>query len=328
MEASDREPLLLARLRAAAPHAVSGERLAADLGVSRVAIAKRVAGLCARGYRIEAATGLGYRLLSSPDLPLPAEVAPLLSARMWSTLTGGSSTASTNDDAKRLAREGAAEGTVVLASEQTGGRGRLGREWSSPSGGVYFSVVLRPPLAPSEVAALPLVAGVGLARGFATLGTEVTLKWPNDVFEGDGKVAGVLVEMSAEAERVEWLVVGCGINVRPPATPHPGAAYLAGDPAAPTPRLATVAAAALDGLASAYDDFRLGGFDAVRAEYVSRLRLLGRDVTVRRLDGAVAAAGRVAGVDETGRLVVDGPDGPVALTAGEVTLREDALEGR
>jgi BirA family transcriptional regulator, biotin operon repressor / biotin---[acetyl-CoA-carboxylase] ligase len=319
MEASEREDAILKALRAAAPDAVSGERLAEDLGVSRVAVGKRVGALRDRGYAIEAAPGLGYRLLSAPDLPLPAEVTPLLHTPRWSRLTGGGSTGSTNDDAKLLARQGAREGAVVLASQQTSGRGRLGREWMSPEGGVYFSGVLRPPLAPGDVAPLSLAAGVGIARGLATLGCDVSLKWPNDVYLGDRKLAGVLLEMSAEAESVEWVVCGCGVNVRRGEAALREAAYL--EDAGPAPRLAEVAAACLDGLAGAYEAFVAEGFAALRAEYEARSWLTGREVTVRDAGGAVRAAGRVAAVDQSGRLVVDGPDGPVAVTAGEVTLK-------
>lgn len=320
MPASDRDAVVLEALRSAAPGAVSGEELATALGVSRVAVRKRVESLRAAGYRIDAVAGTGYTLAAVPDLPLPTEVGRLLSSPLWGPLSGGGTTASTNDDCKTLARRGAGEGTVVLASEQTGGRGRLGRRWSSPPGGVYFSALLRPPLPAADVAPLSLVAGVGLARGLAALGVETSLKWPNDVLLEGRKLAGVLLEMSAEAEAVEWLVVGCGVNVKRTQKLPDTAAVLA-DVSQPAPGLAAVAAACLDGLADAYIDFRRGGFAALHAEYEGRACLTAADVTVSDASGAVRAAGRVAGVDESGRLIVEGPDGPHALSAGEVTLR-------
>lgn len=347
MTATDRADAVLGALRAAGGDAVSGEALAAALGVSRVAVGKRVAALRELGYTIEASPGLGYRLLASPDRPLPAEVRPLLRSALWTRVTGGGATGSTNDDAKGLARAGTPEGTVVLASEQTGGRGRLGRAWMSPAGGVYFSAVLRPAVAPAVVPPLALVTGVGLARGLATLGADVALKWPNDVYLGGGKLAGILLEMSAEAERAEWVVIGCGINVRRPARSAEGAAYLedavswgasattgrapataaAEDDSAPAPAapglLPTVAAAALDGIASAYADFLAGGFAAVRDEYAARAWLHGRDVVVRDANGQVRAAGRAAGVDEAGRLIIEGAGGTLAVASGEVTLRPE-----
>lgn len=333
MTATERDEAVLAALRAASGDAVSGEALAASLGVSRVAVAKRVAALRDLGYGIDAAPGLGYRLLSAPDRPLPAEVRPLLDSRMWTRLEGGGTTGSTNDDAKAFARAGAPEGTVVLAAEQTGGRGRLGRAWSSPPGGVYLSAVLRPPLAPADISPLALVAGIGLARAFAALGVVTALKWPNDVYLDGRKLAGILLEMSGEAERVEWVVIGCGINVHAPRSPADGAAYLddawpsADPPPSGAHALATAAAAALDGLAGAYADFRAGGFAPLRDEYESRSWLAGRHVAVRDASGDERAAGRVRGIDGDGRLIIETAGGRIAVTAGEVTLRENGRRG-
>ena len=119
---------VLAALRAAGATGLSGEALAQSLGVSRVAIGKHVAALREAGYEIEADPGVGYRLISVPDGPLPAEVAPLLADASWMVLTGGGETGSTNDDARALAREGAPEGTVVLASSADRRSGTAGTD--------------------------------------------------------------------------------------------------------------------------------------------------------------------------------------------------------
>jgi len=327
--ASDRRVAILAALKAAAGAGVSGEALAADLGVSRVAVAKHIAALRDAGYEIEATRGSGYRLIAAPDLPLPEEVSPLLHATpsgspRW-RLVGGVETGSTNDDAKRLARAGEPEGTVVVASKQTAGRGRLGRTWASPQGGLYLSAVLRPPLPPAAVSPLALAIGVGVARGLSRLGASPLLKWPNDVLlaqdDGAAKVAGILLEMSAETDVVEWVVAGCGLNVhRPPAGALAGAGYL-DDVLGDRPRLADVAAAVLDGIAEAYDAFLGDGFAALAEEYRSRDALRGREVAVRNATGAVLASGRVDGVDDQGRLLLHNGSERTAVAAGEVTLR-------
>ena len=106
---------------------------------------------------------------------------PLLARRFFPRIEGGQSTGSTNDDARELAVAGAPEGTVVLAREQRSGRGRLGRAWSSPPGGVYASIVLRPEVETPDAIVLPLVVGLGVACGLDTLGVQSSLKWPNDV---------------------------------------------------------------------------------------------------------------------------------------------------
>ncbi len=317
---------VLAALRDADGEPVSGESLARELGVSRVAVGKHVSALRDAGYGIEALAGAGYRLVSAPDAPLPVEVAALLQTALWVDLRGGGATGSTNDDARTLARAGAPEGTAVLASEQTGGRGRLGRTWSSPPGGVYLSVVLRPVVAPAQVASLALAVALGVARGFDRLGADAALKWPNDVLLGERKLAGVLLEMGAEPDRVEWVVAGIGVNVRRPAE-NPALAPGGLEPvylsdALTAPLLAPVAAALLDGVAEAYAEWTAHGFSAMREEYERRHRLVGRHVAVRDLAGTVHAEGVVAGVDDEGRLLVRDAGGDVTpVTAGEVSLR-------
>lgn len=313
---------VLTALRDAGERGVSGEQLARELGVSRVAVAKHVKALRAEGYAIDAAPGIGYLLGEVPDAPLPAEVASHLRSTKWQRLEGGGETGSTNDDARALARSGAPDGTVVLASAQTAGRGRLGRQWVSPPGGAYFSAVLRPEVGVADVSALSLVVGLGIARGLTALGIESQLKWPNDVLLPGGKVAGVLLEMTAEADAVEWVVVGVGLNVRRPdaATVAPTAAYLSDE--RDDIRIAEALAAVLDGIAEVYAEWVGVGFAGLCAEYESRSSLIGESVTVRDRDGAVRASGVVVGVDAGGRLRVAGPDGEQIVAAGEVTLRE------
>lgn len=324
---SVRRDELLAALRDAGEAGISGELLAGDFGVSRAAIAKHIAALRALGYTINATAGSGYILVSSPDLPLAEEIRPLLRSSFWTHLVGHAETVSTNDDLKTLAREGAVQGSAVVAAHQTAGRGRLGRSWASPTGGVYLSALLRPEQPLAELAPLALVVALGVARGIESLGGAVRLKWPNDVwFDGagltgrGGKLAGVLLETSAESDRAEWVVAGVGINVLPPQEPFDGATYLAQEVAS-APRLAAVAAAVLDGIAGAYEDFSAAGFGELAREYDARSMLIGRDVRVSGIDGSVRGEGRVLGIDEFGRLVLEGPTGREAISAGDVTLR-------
>lgn len=312
---------VLAALRAAGDAGASGELLARELGVSRAAVGKHVSALRGLGYRIDAAAGSGYVLRSAPDAPLPAEVRPLLRSTLWTRLEGGGETGSTNADARALARDGAPEGTVVLASAQTAGRGRLGREWASPEGGVYVSAVLRPEVSPAHAPSLALAVGLGVALALEGAGAHIGLKWPNDLQIDAEKLAGILLEMSAEADRVEWLVVGIGINVCAPAPAHalPGAACLS--ESVPDITRAQVAALVLDGIANGYEQWRDAGFSAMAGEYAARLVLVGRDVTVSDAAGREVARGEVRGVDNDGRLVIATGNGDRAIVAGEVTLR-------
>ena len=315
---------VLARLRAAGSAGVSGEAIAHELGISRAAVAKHVSALRSRGYGISALAGTGYRFESAPDIPLPSEVGPLVTDDFWVRIEGAETTGSTNDDARALALAGAPEGTVVVAAAQTAGRGRLGRAWDSPTGGVYLSAVLRPPIAPVALASLSLVVGLGVAEALEGLGAAPRLKWPNDVVLAGGKVAGILLEMSAEADRVEWVVAGVGINVESPGGDAPsGAAYLAAD--IPEMSRPVVAAALLDGIAGAYRRLLAGGFASLRGSWNDRDALSGADVEVRNAEGTRIASGRAQGVDAEGRLLVTSPTGTVSVAAGEVTLRSSTL---
>lgn len=304
-------------LRVGGSAGVSGETIARALGISRATVNAHVAALRALGYEIASSPRVGYRLVSAPDACLPEEVAPRLRDGLWASCTGGMEAVSTNDDAKRLARAGAPEGTVVVASRQTGGRGRFGRAWVSPHGGAYVSCILRPPLPPSMLAPLSLVAAVGVADGLAGLGLDVQLKWPNDIEVDGRKLAGVLVEMAAEADRTEWVVLGCGLNVagRPHERAGSVAEHVAGVP------VAVAAAAVLDGIAEAYQRFLGEGFPALRDAYEKRLAMAGEAVVVRDALGAVVAEGRVAGIGEAGELLVGDIGSEVRVIAGEVTLR-------
>lgn len=318
-QSDDRRTAVLAALRDA-PGGVSGETLATRLGVSRVAVRKHVEALRGMGYQVSARPGEGYQFVSSPDAPLPLEVAPLLSTGLCRRIEGGLSTGSTNDDAKMLALGGADEGTCVLAAEQTNGRGRLGRPWHSPKGGVYASMVLRPGVQTPEAIVLPLVVGLGVARGLDRLGLHALVKWPNDLYEPSGrKIAGVLCEGLSEGWLISWIVAGVGVNVR--RAPKGQEATCVDEMLGRKMPLPDVAAAVIDGVAEAYERWCAEGFEPLRAEYEGRSWLAGRDVLVSDSRGRLLADGRAEGVDATGRLLVGTTGGQVAISAGDVTLR-------
>ncbi len=298
---------------------VSGEQLGGVLGVSRMAISKNIAALREAGYEIAVARGEGYRLVALPRTLVPVEVERLVTDPFWVRIDGAPETGSTNDDCKVLARAGEPSGTVVVSGRQSGGKGRLGRTWESPEGGVYLSALVRPSCAPADVAPLALACALGVARGLESLGVVCEVKWPNDVLIDGRKVAGLLLEMSAETDRVEWVVVGCGVNVRRVGIGLPGAAFV-GDHVDVAP--SNVAAAVLGGLAVAYREFEAGGFASLQGDYESRHVLGGRAVAVRDGEGEVVVSGVVAGVDDLGRLLVRHAEGIVPVVAGEVTLRE------
>jgi BirA family biotin operon repressor/biotin-[acetyl-CoA-carboxylase] ligase len=186
---------------------LSGEMLSRQLGVSRVSIWKHIRGLKEDGYVIEA-SARGYKLVSSPDLLLPHEF-PDLEQRIHYFPEVGS----TMDVARELAKKGAAQGTIVIAEAQTRGRGRLSRDWLSPEGGIYFTIILRPGISPAYAPRVNLMAAVAVATTIRKLfGLKAELKWPNDVLIAGNKVCGILAEMDAEMDIVNFVNVGIGIN--------------------------------------------------------------------------------------------------------------------
>jgi len=195
---------------------VSGEELCKLAGVSRAAIWKHMEKLREEGYEIEALPHLGYKLVSIPDSLIPSEIKWKLKTKVFGrSVISYRKVDSTNLIAYELAEKGMKEGAVILADEQVKGRGRHGRHWSSPSkGGIYMSCILRPSIAPNEISRITLLAAIAVAqaiRDFSSL--EVTIKWPNDIMIDQKKLCGILTEMKAEQDSVDFVVLGIGINV-------------------------------------------------------------------------------------------------------------------
>jgi BirA family biotin operon repressor/biotin-[acetyl-CoA-carboxylase] ligase len=231
---------------------------------------------------------------------------------------------STSDRLKQLASEGAPEWSVVLADRQTAGRGRHGREWVSPPGNLYLSTLLRPRLAGQRLALVPLVAGVAVAEAVAQLGVEASLKWPNDVVAAGRKLAGVLAESCTSGSRTQAVVLGIGVNVKAEPTALPAslrtiATSIAAEGGRELDPL-VIAAQVLSRLAVWYD--ALATTDPSRLVEAWRALSLpwwGKGVVVR--SGEALIRGLAHGVDSTGALVVELPDGTLErVVAGEVSL--------
>ena len=187
---------------------VSGETLSMHLGVSRVAVWKHIQKLQACGYDIHPGPK-GYRLVQSPDTPYPWEF-PERESRIHFFDTAGS----TMDIARGLARKGCPDFTVVIAETQTGGRGRMDRNWWSPEGGLYFTLVLRPPIPPVMSPLVNFGVAFVLARTLQEFcDVDARVKWPNDILIHGRKVSGMLSEMEAAGDQVSFVNIGIGINM-------------------------------------------------------------------------------------------------------------------
>ncbi|MCT4620738.1 MAG: biotin--[acetyl-CoA-carboxylase] ligase [Marinisporobacter sp.] len=197
-------------------HFISGEELSKKIGVTRTAVWKHIKQLKEEGYEIESVSRKGYRLTKEPDtLDSNALEIEIRSKYIGSKIHHVESIDSTNNMAKKMASEGAKEGTVIIAEEQTGGRGRLGRSWVSPKGtGIWMSIILRPPIDPTEAAKITQITAAAVATGLRNMiGEDVGIKWPNDIIIHKKKTCGILTEMSAELNSVNYIIVGIGINV-------------------------------------------------------------------------------------------------------------------
>jgi len=193
---------------------ISGQYISDKLGVSRTAIWKYINGLKKEGYNIESASKKGYRLISCPDILTFEEIVSLLNTRfLGQNIIHFDSINSTNDKAKKIASS-ENDGTVIISEEQTLGKGRLGRTWfSSKFKGVYMSIILKPDINTMNVPKITQVAAAAVITTLLNNNIKAYIKWPNDIIVNNKKVCGILTEMSGEINKVNYVVVGMGINV-------------------------------------------------------------------------------------------------------------------
>lgn len=194
---------------------ISGQNISKSLGVSRTAIWKYINQIREEGYKIESISNRGYRLVSSPDILTLEEIEPYLNTNfIGRSIIHFNSIESTNSIAKKLGDSNQANGSVVISEEQTNGRGRLGRSWVSPSHkGIWMSIFLKPNLNPVDAVNLTQTAAAAVVKAAAELRIKALVKWPNDIVINNKKVCGILTEMNAELTRINYVVVGIGINV-------------------------------------------------------------------------------------------------------------------
>lgn len=304
---------------------ISGEELGQALGTSRTAVWKHITALRREGYRIESSPGKGYLLVSAPDSLLPEEIkAGLRTSLLGQQIAYHRELASTQDAAKALAAQGAGEGTTVIAETQAAGRGRVGRGWASPPGGVYLSIILRPAIKPSEALRFPLIAGVAAAQAIEQLtGLKPGLKWPNDIILEGRKAGGILTEMSAEIDRINFIIIGMGINVNTERTRFPEeirgiATSLREECGKEVSRLKLVQEI-LAQLESLYQDFQVSGFEPIRVRWKALSNTIGARVSISSEGKEVD--GEAIDIDGDGALILQKADGTLErVLAGDVQI--------
>ncbi len=305
---------------------VSGQELCRKLGVSRTAVWKNIRSLQEDGYEIEAVTNRGYRLAGVPDTIAEEEVASRLQTeRMGRQIRYFSRIDSTNQYAKRIAEEGAPDGTLIIADEQTAGKGRSGRTWvTPPAEAIAFTLLLRPKLSPDRISMVTLVMGLAVTNAVNSLyGVSAGIKWPNDVVIKGRKLCGILTEMSAEVRQVNYIVIGVGINANLTSFPEEIreiATSLKLELGRDINR-AELIARVMTEFERLYAEFEAqGDLGAVMQEYNELCLNAGSKVRVLDPNGEYTGTSR--GINSMGELLVETEDGKMQeVYAGEVSVR-------
>lgn len=328
---------ILKLLREAGSGHITGVDIGACFGISRSAVWKHIKELRSEGYNIESSPKKGYRLLPGREQLNSFEIMNGLGTK---TVGRGvvyfDEITSTNAHASRLAAEGCPEGMTVVAGMQTHGRGRLGRDWESPRDkGIYLSVVLKPPMAPAETPIFTLAAAVAAVKAiYAAIGIRTGVKWPNDIIYDGRKVSGILLEMNSEADRVNWLILGIGINYSQTEDDFPAeirdravsilSASGSGSPQRKStdvqPGRLTLIRALLREIDEIYQDILGGNNGVILDEWRKYSVTLGKEVrfSLRNTE----YTGVAADITDSGSLLVDCSDGiRRELLSGEISIR-------
>lgn len=306
---------------------VSGEKISNSLGVTRAAIWKHIKAIREDGYEIESVSKKGYRLISSPDLLSLEEIRPSLTTKfIGKDIKYLDSIDSTNNEAKRLASEGTPEGTIVISEEQISGRGRLGRNWVSPKyKGIWMSIILRPDIEPMYVPEITQIAAAAVCKATRELGIETYIKWSNDIILNYKKVCGILTEMSGEINKVNYVVVGIGMNVNIEEDEFPeevkSTATSLKIEQGVSIRRKELVAKILNNFEELYEEFITENSIKTSIELCRRYSILiGRDIKIiNRGNETIAEA---IGLSDEGKLIVRYENGSTEeIISGEVSVR-------
>lgn len=305
---------------------VSGADIASSLGITRAAVWKQIAKLRDSGYIIDASPAKGYRLTATPEFSIEEVRATTgnLSAFSPQNIRFFESLPSTNSIAADLAAQGEGSGLIVVADNQTAGRGRLSRSWASPAGvNIYMSVILRPDMPPKDATILTLLAGVAAASALRErTGVDIRLKWPNDLLVGSKKLGGILTEMRAIPDRIQFAVIGIGINVNYPVASMPAdirtlATSLADEAGTPFSR-SGVLSELIKSLDAWLTILSTQGKMPIITEWRRLSCTIGKTVSVQQ--GNMTVSGVAEDVDDEGFLLVRQSDGTLcSVYAGDVS---------
>ncbi len=324
MKEFDIKKEIISFFRKSAGSFVSGEEISGALGFSRASVWKYINKLREEGYHIEAVPHLGYRLKSSPDRVYSYDISSGLNTVKIGKqfIDYYDNIGSTNDRAYQLAEGGEPEGTIVIAESQTRGKGRMGRKWTSPkASGIYMSIILRPDVETDEIPALTIIAAVAIIRAIKkACGVDTRMKWPNDILIEDKKVCGILTEIKAQPDAVEFLVLGIGVNVNTPRGKLPPEGTSLKIECGYHVSRPDLVRNMLSELESYYLKFNKEGFSALRDECMEYSLTLGKRVKV--VEHHRSIEGVATGMDAKGALMVKTDDGEIKrVFSGDVAVK-------
>lgn len=289
--------------------------------ITKTQIDEEIQTLRNEGYNIDVEER-GYRLTRAPNILLPYEIKKNLKTEfLGKNIHFFKEVDSTNDVARELADEGAEEGTMVIAERQRSGKGRRGKKWISPSGGVWMTIILRPDVEPPKAPQLTLVTGVAVAETLnKECGLDIGIKWPNDILIGDKKVSGILTEVKTENGKVDYVLVGIGIDLNMDITTFPpelrgGATSLKAELDREI-KAAELVQRFLQRFEILYNGFNEGNFREILNEWRKLSSTIGTYVEVHKKGRTVY--GEAVGVNKDGKLILELDDGTLRkIISGE-----------
>ncbi|MFO8078595.1 MAG: biotin--[acetyl-CoA-carboxylase] ligase [Thermoplasmatota archaeon] len=298
---------------------ISGEDIAEKLNISRTAVWKHIQQLKTKGYHIQSIKHKGYQLSSVPNHPIGEEVSIGLNTKIiGKNIHYFSSLPSTNSYAKTITKNKKAEGTVIIAGEQTAGRGRKKRTWHAKQGGLYFSIILHPNLPPQRAMIVTMAASIAVVEAINAITKEkAVIKWPNDVLIDGKKICGVLTEIDAEMDSIHYLIIGIGINVNNPI--DPSLASIATNLKTithSTINLAELLQHILNCFDQLYQHITKSEYDYIKKQWLSHTNIIGKTIQIQK--EKTILKGTAIGITETGSLLIKTKKGEKQIVTGDV----------
>lgn len=300
---------------------VSGEEISKEIGISRAAIWKHIKKLRELGYEIDSKTNEGYKLIKSPEKQIEFELERLLDTKIiGKKILFFEEVDSTNNKAKQIALE-ENEGTVVISEMQTSGRGRRGRGWYSPKGGIYVTYILKPTVSPEKASQLTLVSSLALVETLNSMNKNLNakIKWPNDVLISGKKISGILTELSADMEKINYIVVGVGINLNTEKEILPENGTSLKIEMKEEVSIKLFLKSFLEHYDSIYQEYLNGKIDLIIGRWKDNSDTLGKNVKIIGINESFE--GLAKDIDENGALILQTKEKEIKVYSGDVSLR-------